>query len=45
MAPYARFGYDERIVAERVGSTQAGWAPERMATSSRLDVGPGHRPA
>jgi L-rhamnose isomerase / sugar isomerase len=25
MAAYARSGYDERIVAERVGGTQAGW--------------------
>jgi L-rhamnose isomerase/sugar isomerase len=25
MAAYARSGYDERIVAERVGGAQAGW--------------------
>jgi len=25
MAAYARSGYDERIVADRVGGTQAGW--------------------
>ena len=25
MAAYARTGYDQRIVAERVGGTQAGW--------------------
>ena len=25
MAAYARSGYDQRIVAERVGGTQAGW--------------------
>ena len=25
LAAYARSGHDERIVAERVGGTQAGW--------------------
>jgi len=25
MAAYARSGYDQRIVAERVGGSQAGW--------------------
>jgi L-rhamnose isomerase/sugar isomerase len=25
MAAYARSGYDERIVADRVGGAQAGW--------------------
>jgi len=25
MAAYRRSGYDEKIIAERVGGTQAGW--------------------
>ena len=41
MAAYAASGYAQRIAAERVGGTQAGWGPDPPASDPRL---PAHRP-